>query len=472
MRNATITSDQLRAVLFATENSSNEAVLTRFSWAGNDNSSYSFGVLQFDVNTNHGNVQGFLADHGFTPKEIKDLSKTGGALTKEQLAPLNAKLEAIPSKDLDSFTNSQLDEAVDRIDALIGSLRQTKPAIADAIASSDELQLALADYDNQFGIDGIGGRAPNNSMLAYLEGRTVHMPGGTLQLGESITRADVTTFIDATEYTRKNQRPMADRDLRLNGALVKLGVIDPSLVAQENSAHHGLLRAGAKGEAVADLQTKLAELGYTGPEGRPLVADKDFGPTTKFAVETFQRDHGLHVDGVAGKDTLKAIEDQRVAHAQTQSSTNAQLWQCPTRLDDPAHPDNAFYLRTRDLVHQLDQQHGRTPDQRSDQLAAALTVQARADGLQRIDQVALNQDASAIWGAQRPPGARDHFFDKVCNVGTLQAMNTPMEQSGAQWPQAMQQFEQQRGQAQQQQQQQQQAQEQAIQQSGAAMRMQ
>ena len=117
--------------------------------------------------------------------------------------------------------------------------------------------------------------------------------------------------------------------------------------------------------------------------------------------------------------------------------------QIPARLDDTAHPDNAFYCKTRDLVHQLDQQNGRTPDQRSDQLAAALTVQARADGLQRIDQVALSQDASALWGAQRPPGVRDHFFDKHCRVDTVEGLNTPMEQSSAKWPQAMEQFQQQ-----------------------------
>ena len=117
--------------------------------------------------------------------------------------------------------------------------------------------------------------------------------------------------------------------------------------------------------------------------------------------------------------------------------------QIPARLDDTAHPDNAFYCKTRDLVHQLDQQNGRTPDQRSDQLAAALTVQARADGLQRIDQVALSLDASALWGAQRPPGVRDHFFDKHCRVDTVEGLNTPMEQSSAKWPQAMEQFQQQ-----------------------------
>jgi hypothetical protein len=55
---------------------------------------------------------------------------------------------------------------------------------------------------------------------------------------------------------------------------------------------------------------------------------------------------------------------------------------------------------------------------------------------------------------------RDHFFDKQTSVPTA-AANTPMEQSAAQWPQAMdkyQQHEQAQGQQQAQAQQQQQAQ--------------
>ena len=83
--------------------------------------------------------------------------------------------------------------------------------------------------------------------------------------------------------------------------------------------------------------------------------------------------------------------------------------------------------------------------------------------MQRIDQVALSEDASALWGAQRPPGARDHFFDKHCQVNTVQALNMPMEQSGAQWPQAMQQFQRQEQAQQQQVQQQSQAQQQGAQ---------
>jgi len=113
----------------------------------------------------------------------------------------------------------------------------------------------------------------------------------------------------------------------------------------------------------------------------------------------------------------------------------------PQRLDDPAHPDHALFQQARGHIAALDHSMGRTPDVHTDQLASAATVQARADGLQRIDQMALSTDGQRLWGVQTPPGRTDHLFDLRTSVPTAEAM-TPMAQSGAQWPQAMQQFQQ------------------------------
>jgi hypothetical protein len=121
----------------------------------------------------------------------------------------------------------------------------------------------------------------------------------------------------------------------------------------------------------------------------------------------------------------------------------------PQRLDDPTHPDHAFFQQARGHVVALDQSLGRTPDVHTDQLASAAVVQARADGLQRIDQIALSTDGQRLWAVQTPPGRTDHLFDLRTSVPTAEAM-TPMDQSGAQWPQAMQQFEQHQTQQQQQ----------------------
>lgn len=113
----------------------------------------------------------------------------------------------------------------------------------------------------------------------------------------------------------------------------------------------------------------------------------------------------------------------------------------PTRLDDPGHADHAFFQQVRGHVAALDQSLGRTPDQYTDQISSALVVQARADGLHRVSQIALSDDGSRLWAVQTPPGRTDHLFDRQTSVPTAESM-TPMEHSAAKWPEAMQQYQQ------------------------------
>lgn len=176
------------------------------------------------------------------------------------------------------------------------------------------------------------------------------------------------------------------------------------------------LREGSHGDAVRALQGHLAQLGYTDAKHRPLTVDGDFGPGTRAALEAFQRDHRLSVDGVAGPRTTAAID----------AATRPVV-----RLDDPAHPDHALFEQARTAVHRLDAQHGRTPDQQSDNLAAALTVAARRQGLASIDEVVLSDDASRAYAVSGAPGSP---LRQVADVPTAQAVNTPIAQSASTLP--------------------------------------
>lgn len=64
------------------------------------------------------------------------------------------------------------------------------------------------------------------------------------------------------------------------------------------------LRKGSSGEYVTLLQTKLIQRGYSLD---PYGADGKYGNKTVEAVKQFQRDNGLSVDGVTGKNTWNAI---------------------------------------------------------------------------------------------------------------------------------------------------------------------
>jgi peptidoglycan hydrolase-like protein with peptidoglycan-binding domain len=62
-----------------------------------------------------------------------------------------------------------------------------------------------------------------------------------------------------------------------------------------------VLRRGARGAAVAALQTALTARGH------PLAADGMFGPATERAVRAFQSRAGLVADGIAGSATMAAL---------------------------------------------------------------------------------------------------------------------------------------------------------------------
>jgi hypothetical protein len=191
-------------------------------------------------------------------------------------------------------------------------------------------------------------------------------------------------------------------------------------IGQGGRAHtqgeHGSLRLGSHGDKVISLQTDLAKLDFTDAHGRALHPDGDFGPGTKAAVEKFQHAHHMTPDGVAGPKTLNAL---RMAVQPSQPN-----------LADATHPGNGMYLQARDAVHHLDAQQGRTPDQRSDNLAASLAVAAHGNGMSRVDHVVLSDDASRAFAVQ---GDINSLFKRYTDVNVAQAIGTPLVQSSVQW---------------------------------------
>ena len=78
--------------------------------------------------------------------------------------------------------------------------------------------------------------------------------------------------------------------------------VEPSKPAEKK---YVTLRKGSKGANVTKLQNLLMNKGYALPK---YGADGDFGAETLNAVKNFQKDHGLTVDGVVGKETWIALE--------------------------------------------------------------------------------------------------------------------------------------------------------------------
>src|SRR5260370_28785171 len=63
------------------------------------------------------------------------------------------------------------------------------------------------------------------------------------------------------------------------------------------------LKQGSSGPDVTNLQQKLKDLGFD-----PNGVDGNFGPGTRDAVIAFQQSKGLQADGIAGPQTLAALQ--------------------------------------------------------------------------------------------------------------------------------------------------------------------
>jgi len=76
-----------------------------------------------------------------------------------------------------------------------------------------------------------------------------------------------------------------------------------------------ILWTGARGTAVKVLQSKLKELGFD-----PGIIDGIFGLSTTAALSAFQKDRELFADGIAGSQTLNALNLQTIAPAVPRSA--------------------------------------------------------------------------------------------------------------------------------------------------------
>ncbi|ODV12174.1 MAG: hypothetical protein ABT19_11645 [Rhodanobacter sp. SCN 68-63] len=345
-----------------------------------------------------------------------------------------------------------------------------QPEVRDYItgkagATLEEAELALSEEWASFGDPRKGGashyRPPNVASVSVQE------------CGEALRQM------------RKDYRADISRGTSPDAAFKAVTVGDSPLQTHSRSgATPGLLMSGGHGASVKALQNELQRLGYAGEAGTALTADGDFGRDTQHAVEAFQRDYHLNVDGKAGPQTEAAIHQALAAqgvrtlqselnslgytdaqghplavdgafgantrHAveafqrdhqltvdgrvgpQTQGALDQALkarvadtrTQSVLPLSDPKSPDHALYEQALAGVQKIDVDMGRSSDQLSRNLAANLAAEAKALGLTRIDSVAISEDGARTFAVQNESGVR-----RYADVTTAQAVRTPIEQS-------------------------------------------
>lgn len=200
-----------------------------------------------------------------------------------------------------------------------------------------------------------------------------------------------------------------------------------------DASHDDKLEQGERNEQVKQLQGQLIQLGAVGRDGKPLQADGDFGGNTKYAVEQFQRERGLQVDGVVGNQTqaalAKALSQPTPKQAEQSAAPIAPAQASSPLLSDPRHPDNAMYNGAVSKLEALGERGGFSNRQELQQAAGQIVFEAKVSGLQRIDHVVPNKSGDgffAVQGEMTDPAMRRVFVDRD------QAQTQPLEHSSRQ----------------------------------------
>ncbi|MBN2112784.1 MAG: peptidoglycan-binding protein [Acidimicrobiia bacterium] len=246
------------------------------------------------------------------------------------LAPLLADPVADPLRDTGShqmrYRNPQQDEVVSQ-DTLDGtgtrlSLRLPDPMPTITGLNSDQMLLQVSFTEGPYAPDyqalvlygrGLGGWNPYvvidyASILAYLETTTDYQARRVEHLAALELAPKVFDWTGSAHFIAGVSVFPAD-DYFGGGEPVAAytGEIECTFTGTlecETVSDDGILRPGDEGEDIAALQQTLAELGYYGGAGGGTYDEE-----TEEAVGLFQRDYRLDVDGKAGPQTQRLLEE-------------------------------------------------------------------------------------------------------------------------------------------------------------------
>jgi peptidoglycan hydrolase-like protein with peptidoglycan-binding domain len=391
-----------------------------------DRGGVSYGTYQFSTSPDGGSLKEYLRHsaykdqfNGLQPKtpefdaKWKELAKNDpgfaqdqhNAIKKTHYDPMVAKLKA---EGLDMSTRGPAVQ-----DALWSTCVQFGPGHNHGAGGPDIFERGLNEkFGKGYDLSKLSDRDIVKAVQDYKIKHNEHLFSGSPKLWQSLE--------DRAKNEKAGLLQLASNEepLKQNGIDVKMpgGAAVPGAAAT-TLKQPDALEKGDNGAGVRQLQTDLRHLGYTDAHGKPLHVDGDFGPATQAAVESFQRDHHLTIDGKADPQTLAALHVQ--SHAPAKSAAPG--------LDDPKNPDHALYEQALAGVRQLDAQAGRASDQHSANLAAALVVEAKKEGMTRIDTVALStDDGSRVFAVQN-----GFLLPKFVQVPTLASLNTPIDKSSA-----------------------------------------
>lgn len=132
-----------------------------------------------------------------------------------------------------------------------------------------------------------------------VEGNTSSIDGIVPNGGGVFEKSYLNSSLPGTKFCRPNYDLVVNPDMPI-----------PEIKVEEVvETRRNYLQVGDTGEEVKELQEKLNSLGFKDAYGDMLTIDGEFGNNTLFVVKLAQEKYGLVVDGLAGKNTMQAIDN-------------------------------------------------------------------------------------------------------------------------------------------------------------------
>jgi hypothetical protein len=214
-------------------------------------------------------------------------------------------------------------------------------------------------------------------------------------------------------------------DILTSREVLTHSVESPAMVMPTLAVHGSQLYAGRVRQDLEEISERTA----------PAVLAAGHGALEAAHVAADRARH-LGQDAVAGARAFGLVPEYGSDLTWGSRTGSAQLDQLlhPPQLTEAKHPDHAMFQQALRGVHAIDASTGRSPDQMSENLAGALTVEARRSGMSRIDHVVLSDDFSRAYAVQ---GEANSPFKKFAEVPTEVGVATSIDRSSADWQQVV-----------------------------------
>lgn len=124
------------------------------------------------------------------------------------------------------------------------------------------------------------------------------------ELKQDLTKLGFGNFPKKPSKTYGTVTANVVKEFQAYAKLPQTGVVDQKTLDKIKDVLSIPYKKGDRGIAIVQLKKDLTKIGYGNFPKNPSVS---FGKVTEDVVKEFQKDHGLTIDGIVGKDTLDAI---------------------------------------------------------------------------------------------------------------------------------------------------------------------